>query len=374
MLKILYIIDGWNIGGAQEILLTLNKHLDKTAFVTEAAGLHGEGELKSELEKLCSKVDSFGQSKYNLMTIIKNLWRYLKTNTPDVVHLHLEASTVLGTILARLAGTKYVVVSIHSLPNQVSWLVYRMFVWLSVWIDRYIVEDRIAYVELMKLGVDKAKIRHIPIGTDYLNYLKDAVVNGTTIREEFGLSQDSPLILNIARLHPRKGQEFLLKAMKLVLEKVSAARLLLVGWGEEDKRLKLLASKLGVEGHVIFAGKRRDLINFYACANIFVMAAVDEGMGVCIYEAMACGLPVIAFNAGSINEVVIHEETGLLTPVRDYEVLAESIINVLQNEESGQKYGRAGKKRIEKHFQGTAMARKYEQVYLELSNECIRCH
>ena len=89
-------------------------------------------------------------------------------------------------------------------------------------------------------------------------------------------------------------------------------------------------------------------------------------MGVIIYQAMAFGKAVVGFNAGSADEVVINGETGLLVPVRDYEALASSILTLLKDKKLREKYGAAGRKRIEQYFQLDKVIEQYEKLYQDV--------
>ena len=84
---------------------------------------------------------------------------------------------------------------------------------------------------------------------------------------------------------------------------------------------------------------------------------------------MSCGKPIVAFNAGSINEVVIDKITGRLVPNRDWNTLALEIIKLLENRKLRDKYGIAGRQRIKNHFQAVKMVKKYENVYYSLAGK-----
>ena len=186
----------------------------------------------------------------------------------------------MGTIIDKLKGVKHIVVSINALKDQSHSWVYSAYAKLSRYISRFVLEDKLALSDLSRLGVNKNKLIHIPIGTDFLNILGNLPNVKSTIRENLGIAADTHIILNIARLHPRKGHIFLLKAMKQVLQKEQNAIMLIVGYGDEQKKLENISAKLGLEKHVIFLGVRRDLINLYLCCDVFAVSAIDEGMGV----------------------------------------------------------------------------------------------
>jgi glycosyltransferase involved in cell wall biosynthesis len=261
-----------------------------------------------------------------------------------------------------------IVVTIHALKEQLPYWVYPTFAFLARWVDRFILEDRIALHQLLQLNVKRSKTLHIPIGIDIL---EESPLNNQfiSIRQECNIPPECPLILNIARFHVRKGQDYLLRAMSQVIKEIPDTRLIIVGHGTELNKLKHLAKVLNLERHVMFLVNRSDLSNFFIASDLFVNSTLDEGMGVVIYQAMTCDKAVVAFNAGSINEVVVNGETGILVPVKDYRALAAGIVKLLKDNKLRIKYGRAGKKRIEAHFQLKDMVKKYEDVYYSLAEK-----
>jgi glycosyltransferase involved in cell wall biosynthesis len=112
---------------------------------------------------------------------------------------------------------------------------------------------------------------------------------------------------------------------------VPGAAAVLVGDGPEEARLREETKVLGLEGRVHFAGLRTDLENFYPVATAFVMPCLDESMGVVIYDALTCKLPVVAYDRGSIAEIVTDRVNGyLLQP--DPQALAAALRSVLAKE------------------------------------------
>src|SRR5262249_33619897 len=95
---------------------------------------------------------------------------------------------------------------------------------------------------------------------------------------------------------------------------------------------------------------RERLCEFYRNAALFVPASAEEGLGIVLLEAMACGLPVVATRCGGPETVVVPGETGLLTPVGNPRALAEGILALLRDRARGAQMGRRGRERIEARF------------------------
>jgi len=362
-IKILHLIDNLRPGGAQEILLDLVQCSTKK-FEHIVASLYVSGEISSELETEGIVVESLSSSKWLSFFGRRKFNALLRKHKPDVINLHLEGATLLGLWWHNKYSDIKLVVTIHALRQQLPGWFYPLFSKLVNNSDRVVVEDKIAFKQVRETGFDQDKIIHIPIGTNYHKKIKKSGNAFAGIRKEFGIPADAPILLNIARMHPAKGQSELLNVFPEILKNWPECRLVIVGYGKEDLNLKTLSRDLGVQGNVIFPGLRRDLENFYIDANCFVMTALDEGMGVVIYQAMAFGVPVIAYEAGSVSEVVRHEKTGYLLPVGDRGELIRRIEQTLSLKQGDiDSICHFAQGLITNEFSSGVMAKKYESTY-----------
>jgi len=325
------------------------------------------GAMAGELAGLGAQVTALGRSSSCTLTRMCRLPGAVRAAGPDVVNLHLEAATLAGLALKRRSGQAQYVVTIHALKRQLPWWFYPAFGRLARRADAIVVEDRISFAEVASVGYPAERIHHIPIGTDFGARAEPAAGGADAIRREFGLAREWPVVLNIARMTRTKGQAHLIEALAQMKEEIPDVRLVIVGGGKEERALKGLAARRGLADRVVFAGTRRDLDAFYQAADAFAVTALDEGMGVVVYQAMAMGVPVVAYDAGSIGEAIRHNETGFLVPCGDTAALAKQLAAVLQNA-GGRCRGvvAAARQRIETEFSAETMTRRYEEVYRHL--------
>jgi phosphatidylinositol alpha-1,6-mannosyltransferase len=193
-------------------------------------------------------------------------------------------------------------------------------------------------------------------------------VDGSGVREANGLGDD-PVCVCVSRLVPRKGQDVLIGAWPLVLAKVPSARLLIVGGGPYDKRLRELAGRTGPTGgrvHFTGAVPWEALPAHYAAGDVFAMpcrtrwGGLDlEALGVVFLEAAATGLPVVAGDSGGAPETVEHGATGLVVDGRSRAEVADAVAGLLADPERARAWGEAGRRRIEAEFSWTAVARRF---------------
>ncbi|MFF8293056.1 glycosyltransferase family 4 protein [Streptomyces sp. NPDC016309] len=174
------------------------------------------------------------------------------------------------------------------------------------------------------------------------------------VRRHYGLG-DAPVVLCAARLVPRKGQDTLVRALPLIHARVPDARLLLVGAGPYEGRLRRLAAAHGVTGAVVFAGghPHADLPCFYAAADVFAMPCRTrrrglevEGLGIVYLEAAAAGLPVLAGDSGGAPDTVRDGETGHVVDGRDVTAVAARLAELLTDRHAARVMGDKGRDRI----------------------------
>lgn len=212
------------------------------------------------------------------------------------------------------------------------------------------------------LGPDARMSRLVPaVDTDV--YRPDAAA-AAEVRTALGL-HDRRVILCVARLVPRKGQDQLIRAMPLIRRQVPDAVLLVVGRGPDEARLRRLVSRhapgsVVMVGGVAHARTRR----YYAAADVFAMpcrtrkAGLEaEGLGIVFLEAAASGLPVVAGDSGGAPDTVLDGETGYVVDGNDTEAIARALTQVLLDPGRAAAMGSAGRRWVRESWSWDASAR-----------------
>jgi len=175
-----------------------------------------------------------------------------------------------------------------------------------------------------------------------------------------------PILLTVGRLVGYKGHCWLIKAMSRL-----NATLWIVGAGPLEASLRAEAARSGVSDRVQFFGNVSDdeLPAFYRACDLFVLPSItpNEAFGVAQIEAMACGKPVICCDLPSgVPWVNQHEITGLVVPPADSDALGAAIQRLLDDRATAQRFGAAGRARVEAEFTETKMIDRYYQLFEEL--------
>ncbi|MBU6449192.1 MAG: glycosyltransferase [Rhodospirillales bacterium] len=182
---------------------------------------------------------------------------------------------------------------------------------------------------------------------------------------------EEPIILHVARLEEVKGTEYLIRAFALIAPQFPLARLVIIGEGKRRKSLERLARETGVAGRIAFLGPRPhgEVLSWMRRAAMLVLPSVktesgrEEGLGMVMLEAAACGVPGIGSRVGGIAEGIEEGQTGFLVPQRDPEALSVAISTLLANPTLRLRMGEAARRRVEQHFDLTRQTAALEEIY-----------
>ncbi len=297
------------------------------------------------------------------------LVRYIRRHQIDVIHCEKgPRNGFYATVLARLTRAKSVM-HFHwkygSYLSRFSRLAVRRadaIITVSSWTGRGIRDS----------GVPAERIFPVLNGIDVSKW-DPATVGGSSIRREFGVEPGEPLIVMVAQLVAWKRQALLIEAFRRVTAEHPTARLLLVGVEiapptapgsvTYTDELHRLVAESGLEEHVTFAGRRGDVREILAAADIFALPSVDDPCALAHIEAMAMGKPVVAVEAGGAPELVEHGVTGLVGPADDAEQLAANLVALIDDPDRRRELGRCGRRRAVDYLNATRMADEVEAVY-----------
>jgi glycosyltransferase involved in cell wall biosynthesis len=220
--------------------------------------------------------------------------------------------------------------------------------------------------DLKQLGVPRERIAKIPNGIDFEDRMKR--YDRGQIRAELSLAPDAKVVSFVGRLAPDKGVDWLLDIWKIVSQADREAHLLLIGDGPDREALKSRAKSLGIQDTVSFLGRQEDVYRFFAASDVFVLPSRLEGMSNALLEAMSQGLPVVTADdaLGGNRSVVAHKQDGILVPLEDTQLFADSLLGLLKDRNFRLEMGNRARRKIEDAFSVQSVTRRYMEVYREL--------
>jgi len=220
---------------------------------------------------------------------------------------------------------------------------------------------------VLKISDIQNRLKVIPMGVNLNTFARASAQDRTKKPSPDG----KYTILSAGRLVEKKGVTYLIEAMPMILEKLPQVRLVVVGDGSEEQRLKEQAKRLMLDASVEFIGSvtNAELPRFYNNADLFVLPSIidsrgdTEGLGVVLLEAMACRTPVIGSRVGGITDIIKDGFNGLLSEPKDAQDLASKVVELLLDEELRQRFADNGLKTVTDRFSWDVVVKQFADLY-----------
>jgi glycosyltransferase involved in cell wall biosynthesis len=326
------------------------------------------------------------KAPWRLLAVIFGLARLLRQERFDVVHTHLFSSMVIGRIAGWLADVP-VRVSMIAGPFHLEARASRWVDRATWWMDSVLVGSCVHTVGIYRgLGIPADRLALVYYGADDKRF-DPRRVRPANLRAELGWSPGTPVVGMIAYFyaplptsrwappavwgHGLKGQEFLIRAVPLVLRRFPGARFLLVGsgWNAAGREylddMKLLARRLGVQDSIVFAGFRPDVESILADLDVSVQPSLSENLGGTI-ESLLMECPTVASDVGGMPDSVRDGITGILVRPADPADLADGIVRLLRDRARAYRLGRAGRALMLERFTLERTVADLNAVYARL--------
>ncbi len=357
-IRVLHVIDSFDLGGAQTALLNLVRAMDRTRFSAEIACMHGRGVFWENFSALGVPVHSLSPAKW-LPLYVPRLMQLIIQRRFDVVHCHLFGANWIAKPVA--AAMRVPVLVNHDQCNDR----LRHDSSGARWIDT--ATNRLS----SHVCAVSRSTRDFLIEQEHLPGSRVSVVyNGVdtahfTPAPRIAPPEAGALIAGVGRLHPQKDFTLFLDVAAALAKQHSTVHFLIAGTGPEDAALRDHAAALGIADRVTFAGHVSDMREVYGKADLLLMTSRYEGTPLTVLEAMASGVPVVASRLDGIAEVITDGADGfLITPgLRDEFVRRVSA--VLADAELRGRVAQAARETVVANFSAKAMTAQVEAIYTE---------
>ncbi len=311
----------------------------------------------------------------------RDLIRVLRDLRPDLIHCSLADAALASRFAGRRLRVPVVETLVNianekvkALDNPLSWWKLRAYqmvdtTTMPLVTHFHAISDEVARSWRETARISGARISVIPraVDPDDLTPLGGREEARRRILAEMGWGDETFLVVNIGREAPQKGQRYLIDAMRLVVETVPTARALVAGTPgslSEDLRSRVVTA--GLEGRVRFLGRRSDVADLLAAADVFAFPSLYEGIGVAMLQAMAAGCAVVVSAVPPMSDVVTDRVTGLMVPPRDPQGLGAAIIELAGDPELRRRLGLEARRVVARDFRPDAVAARLESLYHEV--------
>ena len=359
MKKIAFVIPTLDQSGAERQLTLLATGLPRDEFEIRVIALNRGGPYADELRAAGIRVDVLGKRfRFDPLTWVR-LRALLREFQPDVVQSFLFAANAYVRLPGIVPARCKVIVSERCVDS-----------WKSGWqlaLDRKLVPRTSAMTAnsesvaafYRNVGVPPELIAVVPNAMP----IRPAVYTRAQSLKILGLEPHHKVVGFAGRLVPQKRLKDVVWAFQLLHQVVDDVRLVLIGEGSQRDELAELSQSFGCRDRIVFAGHRSDAYSLMAAFDAFVLASEFEGMSNSLMEAMSLGIPCVVSDIAANQELVTHEQTGLVFPLGKSPDLTKSLVRLIQNPVLSGELGEAGRRLMIEHHSVDQMVQKHRELY-----------
>ncbi|PKP23204.1 MAG: hypothetical protein CVU05_00565 [Bacteroidetes bacterium HGW-Bacteroidetes-21] len=392
MPRILRILNRFNLGGPTYNAAYLTKHISSDYDTLLIGGKHNEHEESSEfilnnmgVEALIIPEMQREISPVNDLIAYNKIKQIIREFKPDIVHTHAAKAGMLGRRAAYSLGVPVIVHTFHghvfhSYFNSVKTATF-------IQIERALAKRTskiIAISDLQKkeLAEDfkiapSEKFNVIPLGFDLSRFGENVEEKRSGFRERYNIPSDVCAFGIVGRIVPIKNHHFFIDVVAgLKANPIQKMVAVIIGDGEERQEIEAYAKAKGLnistrynekeKTDIIFTSWIRDVDKVYAGLDIVALTSKNEGTPVSLIEAQASGKPVVSTNAGGINDVVKHLETGLLSEQDDTRCFIDNVKFLLKNQAETQRMISMAKINVKEKYSYNRLVNEMDVLYKEL--------
>jgi len=355
--KILLVITGLGMGGAENIAVTLADHLHELGHKITIIYLTGSIAVKPRNKEI--KIISIGiKNKWDVLFLF---WKFISTIRkikPDIIHAHMFHAIILSRMARLFVKIPKIICTEHNteIGGIIRLILFRATNFLAditSFVSKASAEafERMGAVKnstIVYNAIDSKKYRPLP---EYK----------AKIQSEYNIQPSEKIIFCTGRLEAIKDYPNLLSALAIVKDKIKF-KCLIAGDGTQRENLEHLSKELGIYDRIIFLGIRHDIAELLNSADLFVLSSKSEGLPLAVTEAMACGSIVVATDCGGVSELL--GDAGYLIPPRDSKALANAMINALTiDSRTRELISKKARQRIEDNYDFPIMLNRYMELY-----------
>jgi glycosyltransferase involved in cell wall biosynthesis len=372
-IKIMQVIARMNVGGPAVIVAELMRGLDPAKFQVVLMTGFCAGDEADYLDEVAqdipvTRINGLGRS-VSVIDDIKSFFsliRLIREYKPDIIHTHTAKAGVLG----RVAG----LIAYPSAKRVHTYHGHLLHGYFTAWKTRIVIviEKLLANFSaaLIAIGnqvredlstVKIGKVKKYSVIFPGLDKLVSQ--SKSSAKDELGLEQDKTYIVFVGRLTQIKRPDRLIEIARHLKVKHPKVELLIAGAGEKFTEIQGLAKKESLP--MVILGWRNDIGRILSAGDIAVLCSDNEGIPLTLIQASQAGLPIISTNVGSVGDIVVNGETGILTEVNSNSLIC-AIDDLLSNPEKMARFGQAGKERAEGLFSLQGMIDAHENLYSQV--------
>lgn len=368
--RIFFLLDSFMIGGTETQAVELARRLDPSRYEITIGCLRKEGPLLTRLEGSPVRVVEFSLGKGidtpSGIAGMLRIARFLRRERIQIMHAHDLWSNMVGMLAAKIARVPVTITSQRDLSHDAWYGTYRrrflrflqgrssaVLTNAKAIRDGLIEKDRLPGKKVCVIynGVDIDGFRNVKSNREWL----------------FPGSSARKLVVLVGNMNSDvKGHPLLIGAASEVLKSHPEVQVLLVGDGPKRRDYEAMVEAAGLQGNVLFLGRRSDVPEILVSSDIAVLPSLAEGLPNAVLEYLASGLPVVATALGGNLEVVQDGVAGLLIPPNDANALARALMRLLDDPAFAATLARSGQEHVRTKFSFERLVFDMDRLYSQL--------
>lgn len=359
--NILYFTRTMELGGTENVILQLCEifnPLVNNIVVCSCGGVNVK-----KLDELGIKhytiPDIENKSLNTVISVIRTLKKVVKKENISIIHTHHRMAAFYVTLLNLYKKCVFINTSHNTFSNKV-------------------ILTKFAYKHANMVACGKMVKKNL-VETFGLPYQQITVIHNAVkafdkeVKSDLFISKlhkkGYSIVGNVGRLSEQKGMEYFIHAIPAIKKKISNVKFVIIGSGEDERKLKQLVNKLNLQEDCYFLGYRTDIQNLMSQLDLVVLSSLWEGLPLTPIEAFSVGKTIVATAVDGTVEIINDKVNGLLISPKNSNAISEGVISLLSNDFERQDYEIAAKRTYEKEFSFSSFTYKYRDFYKEKIHE-----
>jgi glycosyltransferase involved in cell wall biosynthesis len=313
----------------------------------------------------------------------KKVQKIIRDFKPDIVHTHAAKPGAVGRLAASSLNIPAIV---HTYHGHVFHSYFgKLKTELIINTERFLARKSHALIAISDKQkselaeefhiADNAKFKVIPLGFELKKFSEDQDEKRKKFRREFNLGDEEIAIGIIGRLVPIKNHNLFLEGINYVLSTTSKkVKAFIIGDGETRQALESKAKQLSISfshdhdpnASLIFTSWRNDIDVINAGLDIITLTSLNEGTPVSLIEAQAANKPIVSTRVGGISDIVLENETALLSDTNDVVSFQKNLLRLVESDELRNGFKQKGADHVQQKFSVERLASDMSNLYYEL--------
>ncbi len=366
-LRVQFVLTSLPVGGAETLLLNMVRTMDRVNFAPEVTCLKQPGELGPSIEAVVPLHSNLLSGKWDIRVLGRLIKLFRAREADAVVTIGAGDKMFWGRLAAKLAGVPVICSALHSTgwPDGVGKL-NRLLTSITSGFIAVAKEHAKFMVEWEKFPANRVFM--IPNGVDTNRFQPNSHATDW-LRAELKVPPNTKLVGIVAALRHEKNHLQFVEAAGKLIQAGNDAHFVIVGDGPERASIESAIKQAGLVNRFHLLGSRSDTQRIVAALDVFCLTSRNEANPVSILEALACEVPVVSPNVGSISETVIPGQTGYLTQPLSAIDTSDRIQQLLNDPQFAKQLGRNGRAMVESSWSLQAMVEGYQSLIEQLYNQ-----